>query len=57
MCASEQFHRRFSSIDYDAKGDFCREGFRGEISETLTAPTLRFGGVVNSRARLIVRLA
>jgi hypothetical protein len=42
MCASERFHRRFSSIDYDARGDFRGSEFRGKTTETLTAPTLRF---------------
>jgi hypothetical protein len=28
MCASEQFHRCFSSIDYDARKDFCVFEFR-----------------------------
>jgi hypothetical protein len=41
MCASERFQRRFSSIDYEAKGDCCAGEFRGEISETLTPPAFR----------------
>jgi hypothetical protein len=42
MCASERFRRGFSSIDYDARGDFSVLEFQGKTSETLTAPTLRF---------------
>jgi hypothetical protein len=42
MCASERFQQRFSSIDYDARGDCCGGEYRGEISETLTVPPLRF---------------
>jgi hypothetical protein len=42
MCASERFHQRFSSIDYDARWGFRGGEFRGKISETLTAPTLRY---------------
>jgi hypothetical protein len=37
MCASERIHRRFSSLDYDAREDFCVIEFRLKISETLTA--------------------
>jgi hypothetical protein len=36
MCGSERFHRRFSSIDYEARKDFCVIEFRLKISETLT---------------------
>jgi hypothetical protein len=42
MCASGRFHRRFSSIDYDAREDFRGGEFRGIFSETLTARALRF---------------
>ena len=53
MCGSERFHRRFSSIDYDARKGFRKGEFRGEISETLTALAFVFGAAGNRRARLI----
>jgi hypothetical protein len=40
MCGSERFHRRFSSIDYDAKRGFRKGEFRGDFSETRTALAL-----------------
>jgi len=40
MCGSERFHRRFSSIDYGARGGLCACEFRGIFSGTLTM-TLR----------------
>ena len=54
MCGSERFHRRFSSIDYDARRGFRKGEFRGDFSETLTALALVFSAAVNRRARLIV---
>jgi hypothetical protein len=51
MCGSERFHRRFSSIDYDARRDFRKGEFRGDFSETLTALALVFSAAVNRRAR------
>jgi len=41
MCGSERFHRRFSSIDYDARRDFRGSEFRGDFSGTLTATAFR----------------
>jgi hypothetical protein len=40
MCGSERFHRRPSSIDYEARRDFRGSEFRGIFSGTLTM-TLR----------------
>jgi hypothetical protein len=37
MCSSERFHRRFSSIDYDARCNFLVSELRANISGTLTA--------------------
>jgi hypothetical protein len=53
MCGSERFHRRFSSIDYDARRGFRKGEFRGDFSETHTALALIFSAAVNRRARLI----
>jgi hypothetical protein len=52
MCASERFHRRFSSIDYGARGGFCVCEFRGIFSGTLTV-TLRRDRRVLVRLRQI----
>ena len=41
MCASEQSHRDFSSIDYEARRDCCVFEYRGKISETLTVTPRR----------------
>jgi hypothetical protein len=38
MCASERFHRRFSSIDYDARGDCCQGEFRGQLPLDFSKP-------------------
>ena len=54
MCGSERFHRRFSSIDYDARRGFRKGEFQGDFSETLTALALVFSAAVNRRARLIL---
>jgi hypothetical protein len=43
MCASEQIHLPFSSIDYDLRRDFCVFEYRGKISVTLTVTLLRDG--------------
>jgi hypothetical protein len=51
MCGSERFHRRFSSIDYDARRGFRKGEFRGDFSETLTALALVFSAAVDRRAR------
>jgi hypothetical protein len=37
MCGSERFHRRFSSIDYDARCNFLVSELRANFSGTLTA--------------------
>jgi hypothetical protein len=53
MCASEQFHRGFSSFDYDARRDFCVFEYRGKISETLTAAASGDGCTRSMRAPII----
>jgi hypothetical protein len=35
MCASDEFHRSFSSFDYDARRDFCVFEYRGKIRAEL----------------------
>src|SRR5271167_3817850 len=54
MCASERFHRRFSSIDYGARGGSCVCEFRGKTSVTLTVTLRRDRGLSNNCARLNV---
>ena len=56
MCGSERFHRRLSSIDYEARCDFRGSEFRGILSGTL-AVTLRRDRRALARLRQIKCLA
>src|SRR5277367_4948925 len=52
MCASERFHRPFSSIDYGARGGFCVFEFRGKISVTLTVALRRDRGALEQLRKI-----